>query len=109
MVPTPLLAELSGLRGGNVAKLCGQLARRNLIARVANTRYDGYRLTYGGLDYLALKTFNKRKPPSVAGVGSKIGVGKESDIYLVQDGEGEKRVLKLHRCVGLAIRRAADR
>lgn len=96
-MPSPLIAELSGLRGGNVAKLCGQLARRNLIARVANTHYDGYRLTYGGLDYLALKTFNKRKPPSVAGVGNKIGVGKESDIYLVQDGEGEKRVLKLHR------------
>ncbi|CAK9783322.1 RIO1-domain-containing protein [Cutaneotrichosporon oleaginosum] len=104
VVPTPLLAEISKLRGGNVAKLCGQLARRNLIARVANTRYDGYRLTYGGLDYLALKTFHKRKPPSVSGVGSKIGVGKESDIYLVQDGEGEKRVLKLHRLGRISFR-----
>ncbi|BEI82738.1 hypothetical protein CcaverHIS002_0306060 [Cutaneotrichosporon cavernicola] len=90
--------------GSRNHELCGQLARRNLLARVANTRYDGYRLTYGGLDYLALKTFNKRKPPSVAGVGCKIGVGKESDIYLVQDGEGEKRVLKLHRLGRISFR-----
>ncbi len=94
-----MIANISGLRGGNVAKLCGQLARRNLLARVQHARYDGYRLTYGGLDYLALKKFSKQNPPSVTGVGSKIGVGKESDIYLVQDGQGEKRILKLHRCV----------
>lgn len=97
MVPTPLIAELSQLRGGQVNRLCGQLAKRNLIARVQNARYDGYRLTYGGLDYLALRTFVKRKPPSVASVGKKVGVGKESDIYVVQDPLLEKRILKLHR------------
>lgn len=37
---------------------------------------DGYRLTYGGYDYLALKTFSKRG--SVFSVGNQIGVGKES-------------------------------
>lgn len=37
---------------------------------------DGYRLTYGGYDYLALKTFSKRG--SVYSVGNQIGVGKES-------------------------------
>lgn len=58
---------------------------------------DGYRLTYGGLDYLALRTFSRRKPPSVASVGKKIGVGKESDIYVVKDEERDSRVLKLHR------------
>lgn len=54
-------------------------------------------MTYGGLDYLSLRTFTRRKPPSVTAVGKKIGVGKESDIYLVRDGDEEKRVLKLHR------------
>lgn len=58
---------------------------------------DGYRLTYGGLDYLALRTFSQRKPPSVASVGKKVGVGKESDIYIVKGENGEGRILKLHR------------
>lgn len=44
---------------------------------------DGYRLTYGGYDYLALKTFAKRG--SVYSVGNQIGVGKES---------GKKRIDK---------------
>lgn len=60
---------------------------------------DGYRLTYGGADYLSLRTFSRRTPPSVYSVGKKIGVGKESDIYVVADQEGEKRVLKIHRYV----------
>lgn len=82
-------------------KLLGGLAKRNLVARVQGAKYDGYRLTYGGLDYLALRTFVKRKPPSVSAVGQKIGVGKESDIYIVQgetaEEATEKRVLKLQR------------
>jgi RIO-like serine/threonine protein kinase len=30
-------------------------------------------------------------------VGKKIGVGKESDIYIVKDDTGEQRILKLQR------------
>ena len=30
------------------------LAKDDLIAKVKNAKYDGYRLTYGGLDYLAM-------------------------------------------------------
>lgn len=37
---------------------------------------DGYRLTYGGYDYLAMRAFAKRD--SVYSVGNQIGVGKES-------------------------------
>lgn len=32
-------------------------------------------------------------------MGNKIGVGKESDIYVVKGEDGTERVLKLHRCV----------
>lgn len=56
---------------------------------------DGYRLTYGGYDYLAIRTLSKRD--TVTAVGNQIGVGKESDIYVVSDAEGDERVLKLHR------------
>jgi RIO kinase 2 len=113
VVPTSLIAEISGIRGGNVNKCLGSLAKRGLVARVQNIRCerawergdvaddadDGYRLTYGGLDYLALRTFSRRKPASVGSVGKKIGVGKESDIYIVKDDTGEQRILKLQRWV----------
>jgi RIO kinase 2 len=73
---------------------------------------EGYRLTYGGYDYLALRALSKRD--SVYSVGNQIGVGKESgavhsnsiaghpdisflDIYIVADAEGREMVLKLHR------------
>lgn len=37
---------------------------------------DGYRLTYGGYDYLAMRALSKRD--SMHSVGNQIGVGKES-------------------------------
>lgn len=37
---------------------------------------DGYRLTYGGYDYLAMRALSKRD--SLYSVGNQIGVGKES-------------------------------
>ncbi|EER38953.1 serine/threonine protein kinase RIO2 [Histoplasma capsulatum H143] len=62
VVPTPLIVQLSGLRGGSIVHKCiSNLAKINLIARVKNARYDGYRLTYGGLDYLALNSHQKQK------------------------------------------------
>ncbi|WVN89778.1 uncharacterized protein L203_105008 [Cryptococcus depauperatus CBS 7841] len=103
-VPSKLIAEISQIRGGNVKKSLGQLARRKLVARVQNIKYDGFRLTYGGLDYLALRTFSRRKTPSVQSVGNKIGVGKESDIYVVADEEGDKRVMKMHRLGRISFR-----
>ncbi|CAG8476085.1 4192_t:CDS:10 [Ambispora gerdemannii] len=95
VVPTTLIAQIAGLRHGGSHKLLGELAKRNLVARVKNARYDGYRLTYGGYDYLALKTFAKRE--SIYSVGNQIGVGKESDIYIVANEEESQHVLKIHR------------
>lgn len=37
---------------------------------------EGYRLTYGGYDYLAMRTLSKRE--TLYSVGNQIGVGKES-------------------------------
>lgn len=57
--------------------------------------YDGYRLTYSGYDFLALKAMYKRG--CITAVGRQIGVGKESDIFLATNEAGETLVLKLHR------------
>jgi RIO kinase 2 len=101
VVPTPLIEQLSGLRGG-VHKSISALAKVGLIARLKNAKYDGYRLTYGGLDYLALNTYRKRK--DVYSVGNQIGVGKESDIFVIADEQGMQRVLKIHRLGRISFR-----
>ncbi|KAH0844371.1 hypothetical protein AYO21_00839 [Fonsecaea monophora] len=95
VVPTPLIANLSKSSLGDVQRSISLLAKANLIAKVKNAKYDGYRLTYGGLDYLALHSLQKSN--TVYGVGNQIGVGKESDIFVVSDEKGEQRVLKIHR------------
>ncbi|KAI0734552.1 RIO1-domain-containing protein [Fomitopsis betulina] len=102
LVPTPLIVQISGLRTGGVNKNIGSLAKRNLVARVQNAKYDGYRLTYGGYDYLAMRALSKRD--SMYSVGNQIGVGKESDIYIVADSEGREMVLKLHRLGRISFR-----
>jgi RIO kinase 2 len=133
VVPSTLIAQVSGLRNGGVNKILGALSKRNLVAKVQNSKCaftnnvpvfrigrlrdapdEGYRLTYGGYDYLALRALSKRD--SIYSVGNQIGVGKESgllffclttgfffdeyrakDIYIVADAEGREMVLKLHR------------
>ena len=94
VVPLSLIVQISGLRNGGVNKLVGSLAKRNLISKVQNAKCltywpripltftdprsldDGYRLTYGGYDYLAMRALSKRD--SMHSVGNQIGVGKES-------------------------------
>jgi RIO kinase 2 len=70
------------------------LHRNKLIYHEAKI-YDGYKLTSLGYDYLALKTLVNRG--LITGLGSRIGVGKESDIYEVVNAEGKRMVLKIHR------------
>ncbi|WPH04592.1 Hypothetical protein R9X50_00748400 [Acrodontium crateriforme] len=103
LVPTPLIQQIAGLRGGSgTHKNISNLAKVGLIAKVKNAKYDGYRLTYGGLDYLALNTH--RKSETIYSLGNQIGVGKESDIYITASPEGRQLVLKLHRLGRISFR-----
>ncbi|CAI4210615.1 unnamed protein product [Parascedosporium putredinis] len=104
IVPTPLIERISRLRGGanGVHRSISALAKVGLIARVKEAKYDGYRLTYGGMDYLALHTYSARK--EIYSVGTRIGVGKESDIMVVADNSGVQRVLKIHRLGRISFR-----
>ncbi|GAB0133755.1 hypothetical protein EsDP_00002152 [Epichloe bromicola] len=104
LVPTPLIEKLARLRGGasGVHRSISALAKVGLIAKVKEAKYDGYRLTYGGLDYLALHTHATRK--DLYSVGTRIGVGKESDIMIVADDTGTQRVLKIHRLGRISFR-----
>ncbi|OAR02406.1 hypothetical protein LLEC1_03440 [Akanthomyces lecanii] len=104
IVPTALIERIARLRGGasGVHRSISALAKVGLIARVKEAKYDGYRLTYGGLDYLALHTYSSKKV--VYSVGSRIGVGKESDIMVVADHTGTQQVLKIHRLGRISFR-----
>ncbi|KAI5197745.1 RIO1-domain-containing protein [Aureobasidium subglaciale] len=103
LVPTVLIAQIAGLRGGSgVHKSIATLAKSGLVAKIKNAKYDGYRLTYGGLDYLSLNTL--RKSDAVFSLGNQIGVGKESDIFVVADPTGKQLVLKLHRLGRISFR-----
>lgn len=79
LVPTPLIASLAGLRGGNVARCLSTLHRHSLVHR-DRTRYEGYRLTTLGYDYLAMHALQRRG--ALLAVGRTIGVGKEADVLV---------------------------
>ncbi|TLD11470.1 hypothetical protein E2P81_ATG10181 [Venturia nashicola] len=103
VVPTPLIQQLSSQRGGGaVHRNISTLAKDDLIAKVKNAKYDGYRLTYGGLDYLAMNTH--RKSDAIYSLGNQIGVGKESDIYVCASQSDRQLVLKLHRLGRISFR-----
>jgi RIO kinase 2 len=72
--------------------------------KLLNYSHDpvGYKLSYGGLDYLALHAHEKAG--ILYSVGNEIGKGKESDIIAVSDKEGKQMVLKLHRLGRISFR-----
>uniref|UniRef100_A0A8D8Y9P1 Serine/threonine-protein kinase RIO2 n=1 Tax=Cacopsylla melanoneura TaxID=428564 RepID=A0A8D8Y9P1_9HEMI len=95
LVPGALAASIANLKHGGVHKVLKELCKHKLLSYERGKHYDGYRLTNQGYDYLALKTLSSRKV--IASFGNQIGVGKESNIYVVEDCDGNPLVLKLHR------------
>merc|ERR1712130_775365 len=94
LVPVPLVESIASLRHGGTTR-CLKLLLKAKLLHHENVKYDGYRLTYLGYDYLAIKTLLKRG--SICSVGPQIGVGKEADVFQVKNERGETMALKLHR------------
>ncbi|KAF7250495.1 Serine/threonine-protein kinase RIO2 [Varanus komodoensis] len=94
IVPASLIASIASLKHGGCSKILRELAKHRLLAYEQTKTVQGYRLTNGGYDYLALKTLSSRQV--ICSVGNQMGVGKESDIYIVAN-EEEQLALKLHR------------
>uniref|UniRef100_UPI003AAEB741 serine/threonine-protein kinase RIO2 n=1 Tax=Centroberyx gerrardi TaxID=166262 RepID=UPI003AAEB741 len=95
IVPVSLLSSIASLKHGGCNKILRELVKHKLVAYERTKTVQGYRLNYGGYDYLALKTMCSREV--LISVGNQMGVGKESDIYIVASPEGEQYALKLHR------------
>ncbi|CAD6991941.1 unnamed protein product [Ceratitis capitata] len=95
LVPGQLAASIANIKAGGVHKLLRELCKHKLVSYERGKKYDGYRLTNTGYDYLALKSLTLRG--SVSSFGNQIGVGKESNIYVVGDEDEKPICLKLHR------------
>lgn len=78
VVPVDLIQSISKLKKGNVNKIIANLLKHKLIKHT-NIQYDGYSLNYLGYDYLAIHSLIKQG--ILVKIGSKLGVGKESDVY----------------------------
>ncbi|KAK9507123.1 hypothetical protein O3M35_008931 [Rhynocoris fuscipes] len=107
LVPGALAAAIANLRHGGVHKILRDLCKNRLLSYERGRHYDGYRLTNAGYDYLALKTLTARG--SVYSFGNQIGVGKESNIYVVSNEEGQPLCLKLHRLGRICFRNLKEK
>ncbi|XP_030593640.1 serine/threonine-protein kinase RIO2 [Archocentrus centrarchus] len=95
IVPVSLLSSIASLKHGGCNKILRELVKHKLVVYERTKTVQGYRLNYTGYDYLALKTLCAREV--ILSVGNQMGVGKESDIYIVASPSGEQYALKLHR------------
>ncbi|CAL0320203.1 unnamed protein product [Lupinus luteus] len=101
IVPSELIARIARLKHGGTYKVLKNLLKHKLLHH-DSSKYDGFRLTYLGYDFLAIKTM-VNKGVFVA-VGRQIGVGKESDIFEVAREDGTILCMKLHRLGRVSFR-----
>jgi len=107
LVPGALIASIASLRHGGVHKILKELSKNRLLSYERGNKFDGYRLTNAGYDYLALKTLASRDV--VTAFGNQIGTGKESNIYVVGTAEGDQVCLKLHRLGRICFRKVREK
>jgi RIO kinase 2 len=93
-VPMSLIEKISHTKRAQAFRIIKNLLKHKLVVHTG-LKYDGYRLSALGFDYLALNVLRKRG--SIKTIEKKIGVGKESDIYLCTDINNNVVVLKLAR------------
>ncbi|KAI4840154.1 serine/threonine protein kinase RIO2 [Plasmodium brasilianum] len=100
-LPVSLIASIANLRKEGITSVLKKLLKNKLISH-ENRTYDGYKLTYLGYDFLALRAFLNRG--ILKSVGNQIGVGKESDIYICKDINDNLLCLKIHRLGRISFR-----
>ncbi|KAI5187354.1 RIO kinase 2 [Nematocida homosporus] len=93
-VPLSLIQSISKAKC-NLDSIITDLVKQKFIKGIPYTGYEGYALTYTGYDNLAL--YALQKEGKLWGVGGKIGVGKESDLYLGMSPEKKLVCIKIHR------------
>jgi len=93
-VPVDDLPNYARLPRDEVDYRIKRLSKYKLVER-KTAHYVGYKLTFGGYDALAINTLVRRG--AIESLGSKVGVGKESDIYDAEREGGRIVIVKFHR------------
>ena len=100
-VPEQLIESIAHLRRCGVFGRIQVLMKHGLLCHEGG-RADGYKLTYNGYDCLSLRALTNRG--LLASIGTRIGVGKESDIHMCADEDGKPLVVKFHRLGRISFR-----
>uniref|UniRef100_A0A8B9I5X2 non-specific serine/threonine protein kinase n=2 Tax=Anser brachyrhynchus TaxID=132585 RepID=A0A8B9I5X2_9AVES len=95
IVPASLVAPIASLKHGGCNKILRELVKHKFLAYERTKTVQGYQLTNAGYDYLALRTLSSRQV--ISSVGNQMGVGKESDIYIVANEDKQQFAMKQHR------------
>lgn len=77
-VPVDLIESIAKIKRVNVYKLIQNLLKNKLIQRNGQ-KYEGYSLNYLGYDFLAIRVLVKKG--ILVKILSRMGVGKESDVF----------------------------
>ncbi len=93
-VPLEVIERRARMPSTHVAMSLQKLNKLRLVKRRLGD-YVGYRLTYMGLDVLALHSLVERGV--LQALGDKLGVGKESEVYSGLTPTGERVIVKFHR------------
>jgi len=107
IVPIALIAQIASLKHGGCYKVLKELVKNKLVVYEHGADGVGYRLSYAGYDFLALKALTARDV--LHSVGNQIGMGKESDIYIVADQEDNQYAMKLHRLGRTSFRKIKEK
>jgi RIO kinase 2 len=103
-VPISRIVRYANLLEEEVGKRLPDLVDKRLLTTgsMRALGYAGYRLTFLGYDCLALNAFVKRDV--VEALGSRLGLGKESDVYDARGRKDARIALKFHRLGRISFR-----
>ncbi len=93
-VPLEIIERKSKLPPKVLARVLTKLNKIKAIIRTLTPK-TGYRLTYIGLDLLALHSLSNAGV--IAYLGTKVGMGKESEIYIAKNPEGQLLAVKFYK------------
>eukprot|EP00094_Tigriopus_californicus_P006858 TCALIF_06607-PA protein Name:"Similar to RIOK2 Serine/threonine-protein kinase RIO2 (Homo sapiens)" AED:0.17 eAED:0.17 QI:0/0.66/0.7/0.9/1/1/10/104/975 len=107
IVPLSLVASIAQVKSGGVTRTLRELSKQRLLSYERGQKFDGYRLTNAGYDYLSLKSLTARG--AISCFGNQIGTGKESNIYVVANQDDQPLCLKLHRLGRTCFRKVREK
>jgi len=103
-IPLDIIERKINLPPRELASRLRKLHKLKVIKR-SLTPFHGYRLTYLGLDCIALRDLVRKD--IIAYLGDKIGMGKESEIYIAKDKEGNLLAVKFYKIGRISFQKVA--